>query len=76
MRLRTLCACSTASTRKLPVYLDLEDSGIRDNCTKAEVLSHATIFCETPAGRGLFGRRGTPNRHWWTTTPTTPAYDR
>lgn len=34
------------------MYLDLEDSGIRDNCTKAEVLRHATIFCETLQAAG------------------------
>ena len=40
---------------QLPVYLDLEDSGIRDNCTKAEVLRHDLL--RDAAGRGLFGRR-------------------
>ena len=52
---------------QLPVYLDLEDSGIRDNCTKAEVLRHATIFCETLQAAG-YSVGVYANRYWWTTT--------
>lgn len=60
---------------QLPVYLDLEDSGIRDNCTKAEVLRHATIFCETLQAAG-YSVGVYANRYWWTTTLDDPAYDR
>ena len=60
---------------QLPVYLDLEDSGIRANCTKAEVLRHATIFCETLQAAG-YSVGVYANRYWWTTTLDDPAYDR
>ncbi len=59
---------------QLPVYLDLEDSSIRDNCTKAEVLRHATIFCETLQAAG-YSVGIYANRYWWTTTLDDPAYD-
>ena len=60
---------------QLPVYLDLEDSGIRDNCTKAEVLRHVTIFCETLQAAG-YSVGVYANRYWWTTTLDDPTYDR
>ena len=60
---------------QLPVYIDLEDSGIRDNCTKAEVLRHVTIFCETLQAAG-YSVGVYANRYWWTTTLDDPAYDR
>ena len=56
---------------QLPVYLDLEDSGIRANCTKAEVLRHATIFCETRAIRSACTPTATGGRPHWTTRPMT-----
>ena len=60
---------------QLPVYIDLEDSGIRDNCTKAEVLRHVTIFCETLQAAG-YSVGVYANRYWWTTTLDDPTYDR
>ncbi len=60
---------------QLPVYIDLEDSGIRDNCTKAEVLRHVTIFCETLQAAG-YTVGVYANRYWWTTMLDDPTYDR
>lgn len=60
----------------LPVYLDLEDEKyIAPNCTNAQILSHATIFCEAMEAAGY--RAGVyANRYWWTTKLTSSDYDR
>lgn len=60
----------------LPVYLDLEDEKyIAPNCTNAQILSHATIFCEAMEAAGY--RAGVyANRYWWTTKLTSSEYDK
>lgn len=59
----------------LPIYYDIEDAKIRNNCTNEEILNHARIFCETIEAAGY-----TPgiysNYDWWTKNLTDPAYDR
>ena len=75
MRRRTRCACCDGKNPQLPVYLDLEDSGIRINCT-GEILRHATIFCETLQAAGYSSVGIYANRYWWTTVLDDPAYDR
>ncbi len=58
----------------LPVYLDLEYSGILQNCTPEQILNHATIFCEMIRAAGY-----TPgiyaNTTWWEKYLTSPKYD-
>ena len=44
---------------RLPVYLDLEDESVRTGCTKAEILRHATIFCDTLRAAGYSGSYST-----------------
>lgn len=60
---------------RLPVYLDLEDESVRTGCTKAEILRHATIFCDTLRAAG-YSVGIYANRYWWTTVLDDPAYDR
>lgn len=43
--------------------------------TKAEVLRHVTIFCETLQAAG-YSVGVYANRYWWTTTLDDPTYDR
>lgn len=60
-------------TLRLPVYLDLEDESVRTGCTKAEILRHATIFCDTLRAAG-YSVGIYANRYWWTTVLDDPAY--
>lgn len=59
---------------RLPVYLDLEDESVRTGCTKAEILRHATIFCDTLRAAG-YSVGIYANRYWWTTVLDDPTYD-
>ena len=59
---------------RLPVYLDLEDESVRTGCTKAEILRHATIFCDTLRAAG-YSVGIYANRYWWTTVLDDPAYE-
>ena len=59
---------------QLPVYLDLEDESVRTGCTKAEILRHATIFCDTLRAAG-YSVGIYANRYWWTTVLDDPAYE-
>lgn len=58
----------------MPVYLDLEDESVRTGCTKAEILRHATIFCDTLRAAG-YSVGIYANRYWWTTVLDDPAYE-
>lgn len=59
----------------MPVYLDLEDEKIADNCTPAQILANATVFCNMIAEAGY-----TPgiyaNTHWWSTYLSSAQYDK
>ena len=59
---------------RLPVYLDLEDESVRTGCTKAEILRHAAIFCDTLRAAG-YSVGIYANRYWWTTVLDDPAYE-
>lgn len=72
-RRRARCAAARQSLR-LPVYLDLEDESVRTGCTKAEILRHATIFCDTLRAAG-YSVGIYANRYWWTTVLDDPAYE-
>lgn len=58
----------------LPIYYDLEEPQIRNNCTNEEILSHAEIFCNAIENAGY-----TPgiyaNYNWWTNNLTDSTYD-
>lgn len=58
----------------LPIYYDLEDSSILENCSTADILRHAQIFCERieEAGYkvGIYA-----NYNWWTNYLTSSVYD-
>lgn len=59
----------------LPIYLDLEDTKyILPNCSNADILRHAQIFCDIleDAGYtvGIYA-----NHDWWTNYLTDSAYD-
>lgn len=59
----------------MPVYLDLEDEKIAQNCTPAQILANATVFCDMIRSAGY-----TPgiyaNTYWWSTYLTSPQYDK
>ncbi len=59
----------------MPVYLDLEDDKIANNCTPAQILANATVFCDMIRSAGY-----TPgiyaNTNWWTNYLTSPQYDK
>ena len=59
----------------MPVYLDLEDEKISQNCTPAQILANATAFCNMIRAAGY-----TPgiyaNTYWWDTYLTSPQYDK
>ncbi len=59
----------------LPIYLDLEDDDISDNCSKEQILKNATVFCDIleEAGYkvGIYA-----NTYWWTSYLDDPAYDK
>ena len=57
-----------------PVYLDLEDATIRQNCTQEEILRHARIFCETIEAAG-YTVGVYANLNWWTNYLTSSEYD-
>ena len=58
----------------MPVYLDLEDDDLINNCTNAQILENAKVFCEAiqRAGYevGIYA-----NTYWWTTYLTDPYYN-
>ncbi len=58
----------------LPVYLDLEDSGIVKSCTPAQILNQVTIFCDMIQEAGY-----TPgvyaNANWWDKYLTSSKYN-
>ncbi|MBR6825490.1 MAG: S-layer homology domain-containing protein [Oscillospiraceae bacterium] len=62
-------------TPSMPVYLDLEDEDISQNCTPAQILANATVFCDMIRAAGY-----TPgiyaNTHWWSTYLSSPQYDK
>ncbi len=59
----------------MPVYLDLEDEDISENCTPAQILANATVFCDMIESAGY-----TPgiyaNTNWWSTYLSSPQYDK
>lgn len=59
----------------MPVYLDLEDNRLLENCSKAEIYENAKVFCEAiqAAGYevGIYA-----NTNWWKNYLTDPGYDR
>ncbi len=59
----------------MPVYLDLEDDDISQNCTPAQILANATVFCDMIRSAGY-----TPgiyaNTYWWSTYLSSPQYDK
>ena len=61
-------------TPAMPVYLDLEDDDISRNCTPAQILANATVFCDMIRSAGY-----TPgiyaNTNWWSTYLSSPQYD-
>lgn len=58
----------------MPVYLDLEDEELTSNCTNAQILENAKVFCEAIQGAGY--KVGVyANTHWWTSYLTDPYYD-
>ncbi|MBQ3355521.1 MAG: hypothetical protein IJG45_00175 [Oscillospiraceae bacterium] len=59
---------------QLPVYLDLEDKVIANNCSNADILRQATIFCNRLQAAG-YSVGIYANKNWWTTKLTNSAYD-
>ena len=59
----------------MPVYLDLEDEKIANNCTPAQILANATVFCNMIAEAGY-----TPgiyaNTNWWNNYLSSSQYDK
>ncbi len=59
----------------MPVYLDLEDEDISENCTPTQILANATVFCDMIRAAGY-----TPgiyaNTYWWSTYLSSPQYDK
>ncbi len=59
----------------LPVYLDLEDDLIAQNCTKEQILANTEVFCNMIEKAGY-----TPgiyaNTNWWNTYLTSAQYDK
>lgn len=59
----------------MPVYLDLEDEDISENCTPAQILANATVFCDMIRDAGY-----TPgiyaNTNWWSTYLSSSQYDK
>ncbi len=59
----------------MPVYLDLEDEDISGNCTPAQILANATVFCDMIRSAGY-----TPgiyaNTYWWSTYLSSTQYDK
>lgn len=58
----------------LPIYLDLEDSSITTQCTNADILRHAQIFCQAIEAAG-YTAGIYANYDWWTNQLTDTAYD-
>lgn len=59
----------------MPVYLDLEDEKISQNCTPEQILRNATVFCNAieVAGyqAGIYA-----NTYWWDKYLSSPQYDK
>ena len=59
----------------MPVYLDLEDDDISENCTPAQILANATVFCniieEAGYTAGIYA-----NTNWWSTYLSSSQYDK
>ncbi len=59
----------------MPVYLDLEDEDIENNCTPEEILRNATVFCnaieEAGYEAGIYA-----NTYWWGKYLTSSQYDK
>ncbi len=59
----------------MPVYLDLEDNKLLENCSTEQILKHATIFCDMIEAAGY--RAGIyANTYWWTKYLSSPEYDK
>ena len=58
----------------LPIYLDLEDETILQNCSQDDILRHAILFCnrikEAGYTPGIYA-----NYNWWTNYLTAVDYD-
>lgn len=58
----------------LPIYLDLEDDSILQNCSQDDILRHAILFCnrikEAGYTPGIYA-----NYNWWTNYLTAADYD-
>lgn len=59
----------------MPIYLDLEDNRLLENCSNAQILENAKVFCDAieKAGytTGIYA-----NTNWWKSYLSDPAYDR
>lgn len=59
----------------MPVYLDLEDDKIANNCSPEQIFANAMVFCHMVESAGY-----TPgiyaNTNWWTNYLTSSQYDK
>ena len=62
-------------TLSLPIYYDLEDNSIRQNCSNDQILSNTKIFCDMIENAG-YSVGIYANRDWWTNYLTSNEYDR
>lgn len=58
----------------LPIYLDLEDSSILENCSTDDILRHTRIFCDAIEAAG-YSVGVYANYNWWTNYLTSTEYD-
>lgn len=58
----------------MPIYLDLEDSSLLENCTKAEIYENAKVFCDAIEAAG-YAVGIYANTNWWKNYLTDPGYD-
>lgn len=61
-------------TPTLPIYFDLEDPSILNNCSTTQILNITRTFCEAIEAEGY--KAGVyANRNWWTNYLTSSEYD-
>lgn len=58
----------------LPIYLDLEDDSILNNCSRDDILRHTRIFCDIIEDAG-YSAGVYANYNWWTSYLTSSEYD-
>ena len=59
----------------MPVYLDLEDEDIENNCTPEQILRNATVFCNAMEAAG-YEAGIYANTYWWGKYLTSSQYDK